>query len=89
MRPGDVLTDDEDSRSGWPEGLAAAGLEVPATEDEATGWDAVPWLGPGAYGDVNEVLGMFTATVRVLTRWKIKTSLNYFLLWHYLHILIK
>jgi len=42
LRPGDFLTDDEACRAGWPEGLAAAGLEVPGTEDEAAaGWDAV------------------------------------------------
>jgi len=37
LRPGDFFTDDEAWRAGWPEGLAAAVLEVPATEDEAAG----------------------------------------------------
>ena len=60
LRPGDFLTDDEACRAGWLEGLATAGPEVPGTEGEAAaGWDAVPWLGPGAYGDVNQMLGMF------------------------------
>ena len=37
LRPGDFLTDDEAWRAGWPEGLAAAGLEVLTTAGGAAG----------------------------------------------------
>lgn len=63
MRPGDFLTDDVAWRAGWPEGLAAAGLEVPATDGETVGCDGTPWLGPGACHNITKTIIIYTVTV--------------------------